>query len=316
MITGKPGIQYYHSLQPINITIENHYFEDSGQISIKHNDSFLYFKNGPMSSGHTHSDENSFCLYYQNKPIFVDPGRYTYMEIEKRYSLKSANMHNVCVIDHNPPEIIKDSWDYDKYPQPIYTYFKKDKNSYYIEGSYYDYTVKNQIYIYKRKIVMIEDDIWLVIDIVILQGKHSVSTRFMLDSDVGYENGLINNLKIVSQSEYKAEKSYISKRYNEVEATIQLIKEEQFEDNYIGANVICDKSYEVIEHKVYQVGSVQPLNNAISYEFKNELKNYLVVIINEEIHTGNKLCVVDGIKFRGKCVIYDKKKGIKIRLRS
>lgn len=65
-------------------------FEDSGHVCIKDEHRYLFFKNGPLGSAHSHSDENSFCLQYQSQPIFIDAGRYSYREIYERYLLKSA----------------------------------------------------------------------------------------------------------------------------------------------------------------------------------------------------------------------------------
>ena len=72
-------------------------FEDSGHVCIKDEHRYLFFKNGPLGSSHSHSDENSFCLQYQGQPIFIDAGRYSYREIDERYLLKSAWSHSTCM---------------------------------------------------------------------------------------------------------------------------------------------------------------------------------------------------------------------------
>ena len=61
---------------------------------------FTYMKCGPLGSGHGHADLTHISLHYRGCPILVDSGRYSYVEEEPlRPFLKSAQAHNVCVID-------------------------------------------------------------------------------------------------------------------------------------------------------------------------------------------------------------------------
>lgn len=316
LLFGRNGIEIFLKLPKQKVEVQANHFKESGQITIRHQVSYLYFKNGPMSSGHSHSDENTVCLYHQGKPIFIDPGRYTYNDTDMRYYLKSAYSHSSCIIDDVAPEKIKDSWDYEKYPQPIHTYFNHKEGCYYMEGSYLATTNKNIPYIHKRKVVMVTDAIWVIVDDISCQGKHKVSTGFVLDSKVQYKNNKINHLQIYSEQPFFVNKTMISKKYNELEESTKIIKEQTFTDRTQVETVCMDESMEITKHEIYQVNKTTPLQNSCAYEFKNTTSHFLVILMHDEIHTGNKICIVDGIKVRGKCIVYDKKTNKMIRLKN
>ncbi|MEG0592281.1 MAG: heparinase II/III family protein [Coprobacillus sp.] len=312
LLLGKKGVQYFESLEINKFNNESYYFENSGIICIRNKGSYLYFKNGPMSSGHSHSDENSLCIYYQKKAIFIDPGRFTYNDCEERYYLKSSFSHSGCIVDDCPPEYVKDSWDYGMYPQPIHTEFKCLENIYYIEGSYTAYNSRQDLYLWKRKVVMIDDDIFLINDDISMNGNHFVTRGFILDPSVDYQNECLNELKMISDMEYEIKDTIISKRYNEIELSTKIIGKSYFKDRYVGNTLLCNKKYDVIKHQVYQVNGIEPIENAFAYE----IKDYIIVMLNDEIYTGNKLCLVAGVKIRGKSVVYNKKTKKRVCLRS
>lgn len=65
---------------------------------------------------------------------------------------------------------------------------------------------------------------------------------------------------------------------------------------------------------MYQTDGGQ-LPNALAIEIENNHTNKLILVLNDDLYKGEKLCVVDGVKMRGKCVVYDKKTCTKIRLK-
>lgn len=87
------------------------------------------------------------------------------------------------------------------------------------------------------------------------QGQHEVLTQFILDKDVTYQDGKINQLRLWSEVE-----------------------------------------------------------NALAFEVKNDETDKLILLLSEDIGVGEKLCLVDGTKMRGKCLVYDKINERMIRL--
>lgn len=104
--------------------------EDSGNIYVRSSWSedshFTYLTCGSLGSSHGHADLTHISLYYEGKPFLVDSGRYSYMEEEPlRPALKSAQAHNVCVIDGESQGIPKGAWGYETYGECLKNYFRE-----------------------------------------------------------------------------------------------------------------------------------------------------------------------------------------------
>lgn len=287
-------------------------FEDSGHVCIKDEHRYLFFKNGPLGSAHSHSDENSFCLQYQGQPIFIDAGRYSYREVDERYLLKSAWSHSTCIVDGKAPERIVGSWEYEYYPHSLFCHHKEREGVHYIEGAYLS-AEPDLPYLHRRKILMLAEDVWLLVDDIRCQGQHEALTQFILDKDVTYQDGKINQLKLRSEVDFDLEATIISPKYNELEKSSKLTKHQFFENQMLDYTIIAHESFEIIRHSVYQTDGHQ-VENALAFEVKNDETDKLILLLSEDICVGEKLCLVDGTKMRGKCLVYDKINERMIRL--
>ena len=279
-------------------------FEDSGPVCIKDGHRYLFFKNGPLGSAHSHSDENSFCLHYQGQPIFIDAGRYSYREIDERYLLKSAWSHSTCMVDGKAPERITGSWEYEHYPHSLFCHHKEREGVHYIEGAYWSAEL-DLSYLHKRKILQLAEDVWLIVDDIRCRGRHEVLTQFILDKDVIYQDGKINQLKLWSAVDFDLEETIISPKYNELEKSSKLSKRQFFENQMLDYTIIAHESFEIIRHSVCQTDG-REVENALAFEVKNDETDKLILLLSEDICVGEKLCLVDGTKMRGKCLVYDK----------
>ncbi|HEQ2793644.1 TPA: heparinase II/III family protein [Streptococcus pyogenes] len=112
LLLGEKGVHTFEQLPIQTLPTFAHHFEHSGHITINQENYYLFFKNGPIGSSHTHSDQNSLCLYYKGQPLFCDAGRYTYKEEPLRYALKSASHHSTAFLEEQLPEQIDSSWAY------------------------------------------------------------------------------------------------------------------------------------------------------------------------------------------------------------
>ena len=279
-------------------------FEDSGHVCIKDEHRYLFFKNGPLGSAHSHSDENSFCLQYQGQPIFIDAGRYSYREIDERYLLKSAWSHSTCMVDGKAPGRITGSWEYEHYPHSLFCHHKEREGVHYIEGAYLS-VEPDLSYLHKRKIVMLVEDVWLVVDDIRCQGRHEALTQFILDKEMTYQDGKVNQLKLWSEADFEVEDIMISQKYNELEKGSKLVKRKSFENQMLDYTIIAHESFKIIRHSVYQTDG-HKVENALAFEVKNDKTDKLILLLSEDICIGEKLCLVDGTKMRGKCLVYDK----------
>lgn len=140
----------------------------------KEEDSFLFFKNGFLGSGHGHSDLLHFDLIVRGVPILVDSGRYSYnSQNEERQRYKSLFAHNsICL---NQLDIVeqKRAWGTLKVPNEIKRGSILNDEVTLVQGMHLGY---NEIgCLVNRKIIWIKSGIWLVIDQIFAEEETSYS---------------------------------------------------------------------------------------------------------------------------------------------
>ena len=67
---------------------------------------------------------------------------------------------------------------------------------------------------------MLAEDVWLLVDDIRCQGQHEALTQFILDKDVTYQDGKINQLKLWVKLIFDLEATIISPKYNELEKVV------------------------------------------------------------------------------------------------
>ncbi|MCC9894466.1 alginate lyase family protein, partial [Streptococcus agalactiae] len=215
LLFGKPSIYLFEEIPRATIGESAYLFPDSGHVCLRDDRRYIFFKNGPFGSAHTHSDNNSVCLYDKKKPIFIDAGRYTYKEEQLRYDFKRSTSHSTCTLDGQPLEMIKDSWTYNSYPKCDYCQLTSKDRYHLVEGQLHVQRASD-IYYHKRWLLTLPQAITLVIDKVNCPGEHVLTNQYILDDQVIYENGFVNDLKLVSPTTFNLEDCLISKWYNQL----------------------------------------------------------------------------------------------------
>ncbi|MFM1538783.1 heparinase II/III domain-containing protein [Helcococcus bovis] len=278
-------------------------YKDSGQIFLKDKNFYLYFKNGVMGSSHTHSDLNSLCFYYKGEPIVIDSGRFTYVDCLYRNYFKSMNAHSSLIIDDECPEIVTGSWDYSRYSEPISLEFKENDIAQYIESSIRG-EIKGGSYIHTRYVIKFKDKCLFIVDKVKMKGKHKSNIRFILDDNIKElsENGL----KILNEERYSYKDTIISKKYNKIDKSKMIYREDFFEDELYISTVFYDESITIDAMKIRQTNKKDNLKGSFIWKINDE-KEYSLNINTEPIITGSKILKIDqnDILTRGKCVIID-----------
>lgn len=315
MLFGKEGVRIFAQLKREDILPQSHHFESSGHICIKKDDYQVFFKSGPMGSAHTHSDQNSLCLYYKGKSVFIDPGRYTYKEEALRYSLKSAVSHSTCFIENKLPERIKDSWGYESYPGSQFCRLKEEGEFLLIEGFSQTTFLSEANYQHQRQVLILPNGIFIVLDRVDCQGSHTFTTQFVLDQNLRFENGCLADLRVISQEPFQEVEMPISKKYNQIQTSHKIVKKQTVQNHCFDSTIFVSHDSRVRSLDVYQVGSHQTLASAQAWEFKGADFHYIVAVLDQDIVKGDKLFMVEGIKCRGKVIVYDKKTQRLIRLK-
>ncbi len=79
-------------------------FPDSGLVVMNRGDVYVRFDAGPFgpwSAGHSHSDTLSLVMWKGSQEILVDPGTYTYTDLQWREAFRGSAAHNTVRIDGN-----------------------------------------------------------------------------------------------------------------------------------------------------------------------------------------------------------------------
>ena len=275
---------------------------------------YTWVKNSALGSAHGHADQGHMSLYLNGKPFLVDSGRYTYREDNPlRMALKNPNAHNVCVIDGESGGNADTSWTYDSYGEVGKNYFDSKKGAHFIEMPSYGALKNGVTYVIIRRVLILDDGVWISIQDVLCNGEHKAVEYFHLDDAVKVERGekciqLKNEnttLNVYSEEEVDVKNGIISKKYNELLDAIVLEKHATFEDRYISSVVFADEKYNVKPVDVYQYGKEVPAAKEVVQAWDIETEDGLqwsIVIWNSETCRGGKMYYCHGVPVYGKVV--------------
>lgn len=158
--------------------------------------------------------------------------------------------------------------------------------------------------------------ITLVIDKVSCPGEHVLTNQYILDDQVIYENGFVNDLKLVSPTTFNLEDCLISKRYNQLTESHKLVKKIKFVDEVMDYTLIVDRNCQVKYVPLVQTNSHKELSNSIAFDIRSQDFHYLIGVLMDDIIFGDKLYLMQGIKCKGKVIVYDKNNGKMSRLKN
>lgn len=202
---------------------------------------FTYMKCGPLGSGHGHADLTHISLHYRGCPILVDSGRYSYVEEEPlRPFLKSAQAHNVCVIDGESHGRPRGSWGYDSFGQSFKNYYREQGPVHYGEMAYHGCLMSGAHYLVIRKVMAVDQGIWMIVNDIRCDGGHEVKEYYHLDSAVqgtpmgtGTDgagecwrlcSGGDDAMTVLGSRPFEAVPCVISKQYNQKEKSTCLVR--------------------------------------------------------------------------------------------
>jgi len=197
------------------------------------------------NSAHKHADNCSIVLYYKGVPIFVDGGRYSYFDSEKRTFYRSPLAHNVITVDSGK------EW------------LAKNKNAFYelpkIVENKIDGTKDKGVYKFKNQFLMIERTICIIDKIGVLfinkanqNGNHTIETIWNIPSTIDVvdlkESIRLKNELFFSHTgdAIKIEPAKISYHYNEESESQRIIVSSKFENEGIQIVLLADNQFKVL----------------------------------------------------------------------
>ncbi len=226
---------------------------------------FTYLTCGPLGSGHGHADLTHISLYYEGKPFLVDSGRYSYMEEEPlRPALKSAQAHNVCVIDGESQGIPKGAWGYESYGECLKKYYREQGPVHYCEMAYHGTLTSGSGYLVIRRVLTADPGIWLIVNDIECSGSHVVEESYHLDPRVealgepgGEWNLRAGNscLKLAGAAGFIKTDCVVSETYNHLSPASCLTKKSRFTDRHRDWTCLAGADMEMGSAPVFQWGS-------------------------------------------------------------
>ena len=270
---------------------------------------FTYMKCGPLGSGHGHADLTHISLHYRGCPILVDSGRYSYVEEEPlRPFLKSAQAHNVCVIDGESHGRPRGSWGYDSFGQSFKNYYREQGPVHYGEMAYHGCLMSGAHYLVIRKVMAVDQGIWMIVNDIRCDGGHEVKEYYHLDSAVqgtpigtGTDgagecwrlcSGGDDAMTVLGSRPFEAVPCVISKQYNQKEKSTCLVRKTGFTDRITDWTCLFGEGTEAEKTQVFQYGSSRPETEeqvtAMSFCLSPD-ESWDFLVCNQETWQGGKI---------------------------
>lgn len=283
---------------------------------------FTAVKNSPLGSSHGHADQTHLSLYYQGKPFLVDSGRYTYREDDPlRLELKAPAAHNVCVIDGQSGGIPDGSWSYADYAEVTPHYFAEKDGVHYVEMPFRGTLQDGTPYQIIRRLMVLDEGVWLSVQDVICQGEHQVREYFHLAAEVkadpAPEGWLLHRedtaLKLYAAHPFAAQTGILSACYNQKQSGTVLVGEVSMKDRWTSSTLFVRPDWKAEPAAVYQAGNEQPMDAATVSAWKIQAggaKIWTLLVWNREIFRGVKVFDCQGQPVYGKAVALCTQDGI------
>lgn len=318
-LLGVPGIEAFSRLRPVRPERRVWNCPDSGNLFLRsgwsENANFTWMKNGSLGSSHGHADQTQLCIHYKGKPFLIDSGRCTYREDDPlRVLLKRPCAHNVCVIDRQSGGVPNGSWSYHRYDEPLKNYYAQAGDAHYTEMAFHGALGDGTPYLIWRKVLTLEQGVWISVQDVICQGSHRVREYFHLAGPIavypGDERFLLRNedvsLALYTRDRMEFRFGVISERYNEKRYAPILVKDCRMEDRLTASVVLADPSDTVKPVPVYQLRREAPVSDDVACAWDIEKTNgtkWTVILWNRETCRGDKLYTCHGRSVYGKAVV-------------
>ena len=290
---------------------------------------FTYMKCGPLGSGHGHADLTHISLHYRGCPILVDSGRYSYVEEEPlRPFLKSAQAHNVCVIDGESHGRPRGSWGYDSFGQSFKNYYREQGPVHYGEMAYHGCLMSGAHYLVIRKVMAVDQGIWMIVNDIRCDGGHEVKEYYHLDSAVqgtpigtGTDgagecwrlcSGGDDAMTVLGSRPFEAVPCVISKQYNQKEKSTCLVRKTGFTDRITDWTCLFGEGTEAEKTQVFQYGSSRPETEeqvtAMSFCLSPD-ESWDFLVWNQETWQGGKIHDCRGVPVYAKAAAIHTIKG-------
>lgn len=328
-ILGLQSLEIYRSIPVGDLPIKSVGMVESGNFYLRDSYSeegnYLWFRCGPLGSGHGHGEHLNIDLTVYGENMISDPGRCTYVEEdERRNYLRSVYAHNTTLVDGKEFSTFKGAWGILNSAYSLNPKFISEETFDYVEGGHLGYLNLEEGVIAFRKILYYRPNIWIVIDEFHGDGFHSYNQIFNFEPDrkvkMGRNRAIVEgNTSILNMSWFEdialnVKVGLFSKEYNSLENNLKLMTETSGSGNKIimtlmvGNKITDNMSYEAKEIPVFR-GDGTPVSKeeARALEVRlTQTKKIIFVNGSKDIPDQKKTYLVDGVIYYGKVALITK----------
>ncbi len=266
----------------------------SGLIVYRKNNLFFSLHNHSYGSSHSHIMP-AHINFYADEDILVDPGRFSYQNIDERYILKSIRSHNSPILGSHLSEEIKNSWDTSVNTERVSISGENLQDIIISKACYAcgGVLITRRAFIIDRSLLVIDQygtntDEKIEVNLILapnlkLKNKSQLSNKYYITHN--YQNSII-------------ETTPYSRGYNQIEDTSKLVLyDENGSTKYLGLfekNSICKYTLS----GPYHVWTISTMTQKLK-----------ICILESEIQIGPKIVQIDEYKINGKVVVINEKTG-------
>lgn len=188
-LLGKPGVDVFQEITAQKPAKKSIAFENGGYYILRdgweRSDNYLLIDCGEIGSlagGHGHADTLSLELAVHGKTLLVDSGTYSYHESEEtRRYFRSAEAHNSLMIDGLSSSETGSKFNWRTRANAHKKSWISQERFDFFEGSHDGY--KSLAADYKRSILFLKNDYWIIRDCVKTLGEHDYALNFHFDGN-------------------------------------------------------------------------------------------------------------------------------------
>jgi heparinase II/III-like protein len=231
-LLGRPGVDRLDALFAVEPEKQSIGFPNGGYYVMRDGwtakSNYLLFDCGPHGTdncGHAHADALSFELAFGGATVLVDPGTYTYTgSREMRDWFRSSVAHNTVTLDRESSSIPNGPFSWNSIAHSECLSWITDERFDYVLATHDGFKRLSEPATYRRSVLFIKHDYWVVRDQVESAGKHTLQAWFHVDRDVGTLDVEENRARVdkllqiagfATNLELKEEPAWVSDCYGE-----------------------------------------------------------------------------------------------------
>ncbi|WP_179393838.1 alginate lyase family protein [Lacticaseibacillus absianus] len=289
---------------------------DSGNFAVRSDwqatANFMFFNNGPLGSGHGHADNLHVSVYGDGEALLVDSGRYTYREDHPlRPLLKGMAAHNGVIVDDHTYCAPVGSWEYASYGDPLKTYAAHKAGTHYLEGTMIG---EQPLEVWTRKVVMLDQGIWVIEDTVRADGPHTLTQRFHLAptltvAEETTRGGLLltgtRQWQLLNPASCVLRTEPLSARYNALTQHEVATFTQDFTDRVVATTILAPAAMQVTAVPILQdLSKPIPAQLGSAWQFTaGDGVVETVALFHMELFKGKKVYAVDGVPVHAQAVV-------------